>query len=520
MSAWARVHILSATMGCRLFAFFGRMAVGAGLLLLPGAPMAAAALIKPAVDVTVRVAAGASTRRVPASFIGISVEYNELRAFERSPAFPRLLHQLAIPGSGPLLLRVGGQSADDTYWPFLRRPSDPAPYRLAHSLTLSGNWLSALASLVSAAKLRVMLNLNLAAHSPQMAARFTAAAMRALPAHTLTALELGNEPDLYRIGMVGFTHRPEQRAAPGEMWMFRYTSEDYRSQFVHYARALRSLPPAIALAGPSVSRPTQEWMAAALAAERGRPRGMLTAHRYPFWSGAKPDSSAHASIAGLLSDSSTAGLAGTVVDSAAAAHRAGRTFRITELGSSAGSVAGVTDTFATALWIPDALFSMMSAGVDGVQVHLRSRYSNSALTVKRTGLLARPLFYGMVLAARALGPGARLVPVDVAQPLGASVKSWAVRIRGNNLRLLLINRADAVRVSVPVPARGPATVQRLLAPRVSSTSGQTLAGQSLAPDGTWQGALKEPTVRLRAGQYPLTVPARSAALLSFKLRSR
>ena len=184
--------------------------LAAGLILPLAVSAAHAAPAVPTALVTVHAATGESTRRVPASFIGVSVEYNELPAFERSPAFPRLLRQLASRGSGPLILRVGGQSADDTYWPFLRRPSDPAPYRLSHSLTLSPGWLSGLASLVRAAKVRVMLNLNLAAHSPEMAAQFTAAALRALPAHTVSALELGNEPDLYQVGMVGFTSRPAQ----------------------------------------------------------------------------------------------------------------------------------------------------------------------------------------------------------------------------------------------------------------------------------------------------------------------
>ena len=475
---------------------------------------------RPTALVTVHAATGESIRRVPASFVGVSVEYKELPAFERSPAFPRLLHQLAVRGSGPLILRVGGESADDTYWPFRRRPSDPAPYRLSHSLTLSADWLSGLASLVRAAKVRVMLNLNLAAHAPQMAAQFVAAALRALPAHTVSALELGNEPDLYRVGMVGFTSRGAQGAGPGEQWMFSYTPRDYRNQFVQYARALRSLSAAGPLAGPSVCRPTGEWLAAASAAEGGRAGGMLTVHRYPYWSGATPGSLAYPSIPGLLSDTSTVGLADTVEGYAAAAHRAGRMFRITELGSSAGGVAGVTDTFATALWIPDALFSMMNAGVDGVQVHLRSRYSNSALNVNRTAMLARPLFYGMVLVARALGPGAQLVPVQVAQPPGANLKVWAVRVGGDVLHVLLINRAAPARVSVPASASGAATVQRLLAPSVTATTGETLAGQSLSADGTWQGAVHEPTLRLHSGRYTLTVPARSAALLSFKLRSR
>src|SRR5207302_298656 len=83
------------------------------------------------------------------------------------------------------------------------------------------------------------------------------------------------------------------------------------------------------------------------------------------------------------------------------AHAAGRTFRITEMGTSAGSVPGVTDTFATALWAPDALFSMAGVGVDGVNVHIRAVNNNSALNA--TGP-PRPLFYGLALVGRTLRP--------------------------------------------------------------------------------------------------------------------
>jgi hypothetical protein len=31
----------------------------------------------------------------------------------------------------------------------------------------------------------------------------------------------------------------------------------------------------------------------------------------------------------------------------------------------------VSDTFATALWAPDALFELLRAGIDGVNVHVR-----------------------------------------------------------------------------------------------------------------------------------------------------
>ena len=55
--------------------------------------------------------------------------------------------------------------------------------------------------------------------------------------------------------------------------------------------------------------------------------------------------------------------------------------------------------------------------------------------------------------------------------------------------MLLIDKGSrGARVALHLPATAPsATVQRLLAPSVSATSGVTLAGQRLASDGTWVG---------------------------------
>jgi Glycosyl hydrolase family 79 C-terminal beta domain len=450
-----------------------------------------------ATQVTVQVTVGHGGRVVPVSFLGVSVEPKELLSFERRPAFGRLLDQLAAPGGGRLVLRIGGRAADTTYWqtPGLRPP--PGAY------TLPRRWLPNLASLVRAARLRVILNVNLVANAPRMAGLFAAAATHVLPAGAIVAVEIGNEPDLY-----GWGRNPP---------IPDYSPTRYAHQYSEYARALTARHIPGTLAGPSLNGISPPWIAAALAAGRGT-LGIITVHRYPFWAGYPPGTPGYPNIRGLLSDSSTTGLAATLQQEVAMTHAAGRRFRITEMGTSAGSVSGVTNTFATALWAPDALLSMISAGVDGVNVHIRSRYSNSALNASGP---PRPLFYGVALAARTLGADATLLPATVTQPDGASLKAWAVRIRGNVLHLLLINRGNrALTVSVPLPGRGAATLQRLLAPSVTATTGETLAGQSLNAAGTWRGRRSEPRVSPRAGRYTVTMPGRSAALLTVALRGR
>ena len=77
--------------------------------------------------------------------------------------------------------------------------------------------------------------------------------------------------------------------------------------------------------------------------------------------------------------------------------RAGLPFRLTEVNSvTCGGVTGVSNTFATALWAPDTLFELLRAGVDGVNVHVRTDAINAAFAFKRDELVARPLLYGLI----------------------------------------------------------------------------------------------------------------------------
>ena len=86
------------------------------------------------------------------------------------------------------------------------------------------------------------------------------------------------------------------------------------------------------------------------------------------------------------------------------------------------------------------------------------------------------------------------------------------------LHVLVIDKSNrTVRVDLHLPATGPATVQRLLAPSASSTAGETLDGQRLGPDGTWIGTRLTETItrrrawRLRADGAPAQRGARRGA---------
>ena len=105
---------------------------------------------------------------------------------------------------------------------------------------------------------------------------------------------------------------------------------------------------------------------------------------------------------------------------------------MTELNSvTCGGRAGVSDAFDTALWAPDALFELMRAGVDGVNVHVRARAINAAFSIDSDGLEAKPLMYGLMTFARMLGPGAQLVPLQLSASRSLHLKAWGVRISGD-----------------------------------------------------------------------------------------
>jgi hypothetical protein len=127
----------------------------------------------------------------------------------------------------------------------------------------------------------------------------------------------------------------------------------------------------------------------------------------------------------------------------------------------------------------------------------------------------------MVLFARTLGPRARLLPAHVIGGRHAHVKVWAVRVAGRTLRVLVINKgAGAASVVLRLRGGGSATVERLLAPSVSASTGVTLAGQTLNGNAEWRDPRAVETLSRSARGYRVTMPGASAALVSVPLTGR
>jgi hypothetical protein len=74
--------------------------------------------------------------------------------------------------------------------------------------------------------------------------------------------------------------------------------------------------------------------------------------------------------------------------------------------------------------------------------------------------------------------GPELVRLHASVPASEGLEAWAVRVRGGALHVLLINESERpARVDLKLAARGPSSIQRLLAPAVAARSdGRVEAG--------------------------------------------
>jgi hypothetical protein len=463
-------------------------------------------------DVSVSLRGGA--RSVPRSFLGLSTEYWDVPVYARRLGpFERILSLLHVHRDGPFVLRIGGDSADRSLW-------DPGAQPMPRWVfELTPRWLQRTSSLVHRTGVRLILNLNLVTGSPSIAAQWAGAAEGGLPHGSVIGFEIGNEPDIYsRRYWLATVAAPRlgTRVLPYALSASSYT-QDFRS----YAEAVARVASLVPLVGPALARPALDtsWIRALI---EGAVPGLrtLSAHSYPLSACAKRASRAYPTIARVLSERASAGLAHSVKAAVLLAHRAGLPFRLTELNSvTCEGRPGVSNTFATALWAPDTLFELLRTGVDGVNVHVRTNAINAAFTPTTHGLQARPLLYGLILFASTLGPNAQLIGSRIHTTGSLHLKVWAVRVRGDVLHVLLIDKSNrSAALDLHLPALGPATVERLLAPSVRSSSGVTLAGRELGDDDRWHGRLTTQILDPGARGYELTIAATSAVLLRVQLR--
>jgi hypothetical protein len=459
---------------------------------------------------TFNVTGAAVGQPIASGFVGFSIEIKALEQYAGTnpdavnPIFLHLIEDIA-PEQGPVL-RLGGDSTDWSWWPVssVARPS-------GIRFTLTPNWLDVAHSVATGVRGRLILGVDLEADNRAVAAAEANAMVARIGRGSVAALELGNEPELY--GSFGW-----YRSASGTPVLGRprdYDPAAFQRDYSSFAPHL----PDVRLAGPSSGAAT--WLAKLGPFLDAEPRvRLVTVHAYPLKHCTK---SKVITIAQLLSDQSSYGLAASVAPYVAVAGAHHDPLRVDEMnGISCGGTRGVSDSFASALWMLDALFEMARTGVTGVNIHTVPGTINEVIGPDNAGgsehMRVHPEYYGMMMFAQAAPAGSHLLTVGTATPPG--VKVWATRASDGAIHVVVINKRLAksqfLRLRV-AGARGPAEVEQLRAPSVHSTGGVTIGGQTfgaVTSTGVLVGPAAHDTVRSSGGGYPLTVPPASATMLT------
>ncbi|MGO8673046.1 MAG: glycosyl hydrolase family protein [Capsulimonadaceae bacterium] len=436
-------------------------------------------------------------RRIPESYTGLSYESEQLGTDSFfAPSNTGLL--AFFKGVGDFgVLRIGGNTSEFTTWsPDAAAGTvtgavspDTGSHPIKHT-TITRSAIDHLAGFLEASGWSLIYGLNLGHGTPDAAADEAAYVAKAVGSGLLY-FQNGNEPNLYHQNGI----RP-----------LDYSFGDFRREWDQFHDAVLAKTPGATYGGPDVAGAV-DWVEQFSYVEGSR-IVELTGHYYAEG----PPSNPSMNIDRLLRPHRR--LVEEMQRQVAAGVAAGVPFRMAE-GNSCynGGKPGVSDTFASTLWGADYMLLGASIGYSGINFHGggHGHYTPIAGSAQ-DGFSARPLYYGMLLVRHMLGGELLETTLD---DQGLNVTAYAVR-HDRELRIALFNKEQQQPATVSIaPGRrhGSATLWRLSAPAVDSTTGVTLAGAAVAADASWAPAVVETLHSDHDGTIRVDLPAASGALV-------
>jgi len=441
---------------------------------------------------------------VPQRFLGLSFEaaaLGQIADYAHSGNLVNLLRSL-----GPGMLRFGGITADENVaW------TDSATPRPAWaSSVIDAAQLHEIGVLARRTGWQVLLTVGMAHYEPTAAAREVAAAHAALGPY-LAAVEIGNEPDSY--GAHGFRQLP---------WI----AQGYEEEVTGYREAIEALTPGVPIAGPDVSGSGvfPEWGEEEALAQKP---ALLTGHHYPLGCAQVPAPSIEELLSPVIRNLEARSLATYMK----VAQSNGIPLRIDETNTvSCGGVAGISDTFASALWATSYITQAMAAGVAGINLE-GSPVSCTGYTplcapdpaaLAHGTLRPQPEWYSLLLTSSLVGD--RPLPTTFA-PEGSSEVSpnlvaASFSAPDHTVKVVLVD--DEPPGAGPLALRlnlgqtmGTASVVRLTASSQSATDGVLLGSRAVAANGSWSNPVSaRQAVAVPSGVLPLELAPSSVALVT------
>lgn len=471
---------------------------------------------------TVSVQTKSLGRQIPKDFVGFSLEVSTagqgLQSFAGGGKIGvrRAEYSLGAPSApnqgffqymrnlGPGILRLGGNSQDNTCW----NPS-AAPHPDRCQGTLGASDFRLYSEAAKASGWRLIVGLNLKQNSSQLALNeVTQGIAREIKPEQVLGLEIGNEPDLF-----GPPSRPKTYSPAGQV-----------KDFLVYFHSFQQNPTArkYPVIGPATCCRWRNARDLGTFMDGVGPSNLklVTVHEYP----ATTCNGGKVTVAQLLAP----GLMTRFNDEAKTWIEAARERKLpialAETNSaSCGGMPGVSNAFAAALWGLDWLFSGAEDGFTSVNFHISYRPGGSSYnpvdTYARAGQhyenIAQPLYYAMYLFAHSAS-GRHLLPAET--QAAANVRAYATTACPIcALNVVVINKdvAASGRVRVHLDTKmGPAKLLLLKAPDVNSPSSAVTYGGGQFDSNGHIAAPHTTDVRGNGnGDYEFDLPHAAAALL-------
>jgi hypothetical protein len=475
---------------------------------------------------------------VPATYTGLSYESEQLThpAFF-SPANHSLIALVRTLGPHGVL-RIGGNTS--AYTAFTRSSqassTDAAgagpdigglakqtrPMQQPGMYPITPEAIDNLAGFLQQTGWQLLYGLNLRHGTPASAADEAAYVAKACAGHLL-ALQFGNEPDLFRHDEGSAT---QIEADKKPLWGYDLFLQKWQAMY----QAVHARVPNARIAGPdSAYKP--EWGGRFVSDTKGLV-SLVTTHYYAEG----PPSDPRTTIDSLLHPGKQ--LQESVFTPLEAAKIASLPYRVAE-GNSCyqGGKAGVSNTFASALWAGDFMLSLAAHGCNGVNLHGGGQGFYTPIATSKTGInTPRPDFYGMWLAGQFAGTtivASQLLPsvASGSSSTDANVTAYVANIDGaltnpaanpvahvtpgtpgSSLVAIFNKGPHPITITLQgMPQHG--SVFSLTAPSLASTSGVTFglstpATASPNPDAPMRLG---PNSSITSGQ--IQIPAFSAVLL-------
>jgi len=429
------------------------------------------------------------------AFAGLSYEKSQLYG----PLFSGSNTDLAalFRMIGPSVLRIGGNSMDRNVW-----TPDGAGQT---SGQIAPRDVDGLAAFLQATGWQCLYGVNLGgaatgATTPALAAAEVAYVAGKLGA-SLLGIEIGNECDLY-----GDT---------GSYFAGNWSLSQFIALWQEFRAAILAAAPGVVLTGPADASNESSWTIPFGTTVTKSEISLLTQHYYRA-NGQSPTSTVELLVspdAKLVTDLSTLATGAAAI---------GVPFRIAECNSFYnGGSSGVSDAYASALWVVDFLFGCALGGASGVNLHGGgdgpgyTPIANSGATI----VGARPEFYGILLFTLA-GPGALHATQLSAGTLNAT--GYAIEKGSGGINMVIVNKDETQNLALTVTLPGAASTATLLqmtqrsagatGPDLSATAGITIQGGGIGPDGSFAPSSAY-TLSPSGSRLTCYVPALSAVLV-------